>query len=237
MLFHQKMKVNKSNYFFQYFSYDIARYLQKMPYNISVKNQNKLITLFSRVFRFSVKKIAAEFYNSKYFSKMSQGGRQFYTFHGDQPEDTTKEISENNNFEDICQLIRNNLIGNDLSFQGPFGRRQVLYCDYIASGKSLKFIEDFIRDEVLPHYGNTHTTTSVTSLQTSMYRHEARDILRNAVYASEHDSVIFVGSGCTGAVHRLINGLNLKKSQKEIVVFVSQQEHHSNLLPWRELGL
>ena len=169
---------------------------------------------------------------------MSQGGRQFYTFHGDQPEDTTKEISEkNNNFEDICQLIRNNLIGNDLSFQGPFGRRQVLYCDYIASGKSLKFIEDFIRDEVLPHYGNTHTTTSVTSLQTSMYRHEARDILRNAVYASEHDSVIFVGSGCTGAVHRLINGLNLKKSQNEIVVFVSQQEHHSNLLPWRELGL
>ena len=167
---------------------------------------------------------------------MSQGGRQFYTFHGDQPDEDTKEISANN-FEDICQLIRNNLIGNDLSFEGPFGRRQVLYCDYIASGKSLKFIEDFIRDEVLPHYGNTHTTTSVTSLQTSMYRHEARDILRNAVYASEHDSVLFVGSGCTGAVHRLINGLNLKKSQNEIIVFVSQQEHHSNLLPWRELGL
>ena len=38
-----------------------------------------------------------------------------------------------------------------------------------------------------------------------------RDIVRNAVNASEHDAVIFVGSGCTGAVHKLINGLNLKQ--------------------------
>ena len=38
-----------------------------------------------------------------------------------------------------------------------------------------------------------------------------RDIVRNAVNASEHDAVIFVGSGCTGAVHKLINGLALKQ--------------------------
>ena len=40
--------------------------------------------------------------------------------------------------------------------------------------RSLSFIEDYIREEVLPHYGNTHTTSTVTSLQTTMYRHEAR---------------------------------------------------------------
>ena len=40
--------------------------------------------------------------------------------------------------------------------------------------RSLSFIEDYIRDQVLPEYGNTHTTSNVTSLQTTLYRHEAR---------------------------------------------------------------
>ena len=53
--------------------------------------------------------------------------------------------------------------------------------------------------EVLPVYGNTHTTTSVTSLQTTLFRHEARDIIRNSVNAGERDAVIFTGSG-TGRI-------------------------------------
>ncbi|UYV72704.1 hypothetical protein LAZ67_10000370 [Cordylochernes scorpioides] len=113
------------------------------------------------------------------------------------------------------------------------GKFSALYCDYTASGRSLAFLEDYIRAEVLPYYGNTHTTTSVTSLQTTLFRHEARDIIRNALNASEHDAVIFVGSGCTAAVHKLINGLDLKEPP---IVFVGPFEHHSNLLPWRDLG-
>jgi selenocysteine lyase/cysteine desulfurase len=90
---------------------------------------------------------------------------------------------------------------------------------------------------VLPFYGNTHTTTTVTSLQTTHFRHEARDIIRNAVNASEHDSVIFCGNGCTGAVHKLINSLDLKLTEgQQPVVFVGPFEHHSNILPWREAG-
>ncbi|GLH13230.1 Uncharacterized protein GBIM_17846 [Gryllus bimaculatus] len=109
----------------------------------------------------------------------------------------------------------------------------VVYCDYTASGRSLQFIEDYVLREVLPCYGNTHTTTSITSMQSTLFRHEARDIIRNAVHASEHDAVIFAGSGCTGAVHKLIHALDLPESP---VVFMGPYEHHSNLLPWRELG-
>ena len=65
------------------------------------------------------------------------------------------------------------------------------------------------RKEVLPFYGNTHTTTSVTSLQTTLFRHEARDIFRNATNAAEEDAVIFTGSGTTAAVHKLINAMSL----------------------------
>lgn len=39
-----------------------------------------------------------------------------------------------------------------------------------------------------------------------------RLIIRNAVNASEHDSVIFCGSGTTGAVERLIHILNHPKN-------------------------
>lgn len=46
----------------------------------------------------------------------------------------------------------------------------VVYCDYTASGRSLQFIEDYILHEVLPCYGNTHTTTSITSLQSTLFR-------------------------------------------------------------------
>lgn len=42
--------------------------------------------------------------------------------------------------------------------------------------------------------------------------HSCRLIIRNAVNASEHDSVIFCGSGTTGAVERLIHILNHPKN-------------------------
>ncbi|XP_077984669.1 uncharacterized protein LOC144439269 [Glandiceps talaboti] len=163
------------------------------------------------------------------------GDRKFYQL----PQDDSKQQSflpKKKNLEGNAKFIKyidENVIGRDALFSAPYGRRQAVYCDYTASGRSLKFIEEYIQEQVLSMYGNTHTTTTVTSLQTTLYRHEARDIVRNAVNASEHDAVIFVGSGCTGAVHKLISALHLHKPP---VVFVGPYEHHSNLLPWRELG-
>ncbi|RDD47477.1 tRNA 2-thiocytidine biosynthesis protein TtcA [Trichoplax sp. H2] len=134
----------------------------------------------------------------------------------------------------LFQYINSNIIGKNTTVDGPYGKKSVIYCDYTASGKALAFIEDYIRNEVLPMYGNTHTTTTVTSQQTTLYRHEARDIIRSAVNASVNDRVIFTGSGCTGAIHELVHALNIDPSKT--VIFVGPFEHHSNLLPWRELG-
>eukprot|EP00095_Tigriopus_kingsejongensis_P008560 snap_masked-scaffold548_size139981-processed-gene-0.14 protein:Tk08560 transcript:snap_masked-scaffold548_size139981-processed-gene-0.14-mRNA-1 annotation:"PREDICTED: uncharacterized protein LOC100175538" len=144
--------------------------------------------------------------------------------------------SEPNPTAEITRHINDSQIGSRQTFLGPFGRRRITYCDCIASGRSLSFIEDFIRDQVLPFYANTHTMTTVTSLQTSLFRNEARDIMRNACHASEDDAVIFAGSGCTGAVHKLIEALGLAKHGSNLTVFVSGMEHHSNMLPWRDLG-
>ena len=66
---------------------------------------------------------------------------------------------------ELANYIRSSVIGADAAFSGPFGVRPITYCDYVASGRPLSFMEDFIRAEVLPLYSNTHTTTTVTSMQ------------------------------------------------------------------------
>ncbi|KAG2991803.1 hypothetical protein PC119_g18782, partial [Phytophthora cactorum] len=81
---------------------------------------------------------------------------------------------------DVDQVLRDmadNMIGRNVPFQSPFGTKAQVYADYTASGKSLECIEKFIHDHVMPTYGNTHTTTSVTGLQTTSFREEARQVI------------------------------------------------------------
>ena len=135
--------------------------------------------------------------------------------------------------ERLIRRIRASVIGDDAVIDGPFGPRRIVHADATASGRSLGFVEDFIRDRVLPTYANTHTEASATGRRTTAVREEARGVIARAVNASEHDAVIFCGSGATGAIDKLIRILALDRSRRP-VVFVGPYEHHSNELPWRE---
>ncbi|MGA9596086.1 MAG: aminotransferase, partial [Acidimicrobiia bacterium] len=107
--------------------------------------------------------------------------------------------------EQLIETIRESVIGKDEVVDGPFGPRKVTYADYTASGRSLTFIEDYIREAVMPLYANTHTESSGTGLQTSRFREEARGIIRRCVGAGDDHAVLFCGSGMTGAIDRLIH--------------------------------
>src|SRR3954468_23375405 len=87
--------------------------------------------------------------------------------------------------ERLIETIRGSIIGGDDVVATPFGLRRVTYADYTASGRSLAFIQDFIRHQVLPLYANTHTEASGTGLQTTRFREEARRIIRDAVGGDE----------------------------------------------------
>ena len=63
-------------------------------------------------------------------------------------------------------------------------------------GGASRFIEDFIRDAVLPLYANTHTESSGTGLQTTRFREEARRLVLEGVGGDpERHAVVFCGSG------------------------------------------
>lgn len=149
----------------------------------------------------------------------------------------------------LVDRIRAGVIGDDVAMPGPFGDRRIIYADYTASGRALDFIEDTIRDKVLPAYANTHTESSGTGWQTTQLREDARAMIKEAVGADPDYVLLFAGSGSTAAIDRLIACLNLRlpadlsakyhlmdliPADQRPVVFIGPYEHHSNELPWRE---
>lgn len=138
--------------------------------------------------------------------------------------------------------IRKNVVGCSQSFDTPFGSFDMLYADWVASGRLYAPIEEAIATKFGPWVANTHSYSNKTgSLMTTAYN-QAKQIIREHVNASENDMLVLTGSGMTGGVVRLqqILGLCVQQNSPHLheedrpIVFITHMEHHSHHVSWME---
>jgi selenocysteine lyase/cysteine desulfurase len=149
------------------------------------------------------------------------------------------------NLEAYFAPFRENVVGHDLEFDTPYGRRKLVYADWTASGRLYGPIEDKIKRDFGPYLGNTHTETTITGASMTNAYHLAKDIIKRHVNADSHDAILMTGSGMTAAVCKLQRILGLRLCERwapytnipaemRPVIFITHMEHHSNQISWQE---
>ena len=157
--------------------------------------------------------------------------------------------------------LRQQIVGVDSTFRTPFGERLMVYCDYTASGRCLRFVESYLQS-LQRVYANTHTEDDITGRSMSQLLHEAEEAIKDSVNAGPHGRIVACGTGATGAIEKLqqiigvslppVTRLNIDRilddsggpidsrafaeilDKRRPVVFVGPYEHHSNEISWRQ---
>lgn len=150
-----------------------------------------------------------------------------------------QQFQDSLNTGDVAAALADGLIGKDAFIDGPFGRKPLVYADYVASGRALMQVERFVLEQVLPYYANSHTEASYCGGFITRLRREARAAIARCCGANDAHAVIFAGSGATAGINRLVHLFGVDAAVaagKPVRVIIGPYEHHSNILPWRECG-
>lgn len=141
--------------------------------------------------------------------------------------------------------FRRNIIGIDLEHEFCNGRRKIVYADWAASGRLYRPIESYISDTLGPYVANTHTETTLTGTVMTHAYHQAYDIIKSHVNASDEDVLLFAGFGMTAVINKFQRILGLRVPEKYIeriepagderpLIIITHMEHHSNQTSWEE---
>jgi len=140
--------------------------------------------------------------------------------------------------------FRERIIGNDATFESPYGTKKIIYADWIASGRLYGPIEQRLQNQFGPFVANTHTETTLTgTLMTKAYQ-RSHKLIKQHVNAGPNDVILTAGYGMTAVINKLMRILSLKgcgggdrecvKQSDRPVVFITHMEHHSNHTSWFE---
>lgn len=145
--------------------------------------------------------------------------------------------------ESYFAAYRDKVVGSDLEIATPYGKKRLIYADWIASGRLYQPIEDILTNKIGPYVANTHTNTTTTGSSMTLAYERAREIIKHHVNAASTDVLISSGSGMTGVVNKFqrILGLKIHESHKASLdlndrplVICTHMEHHSNHTSWLE---
>ena len=78
--------------------------------------------------------------------------------------------------------LRRETLGYGYRFPTPFGERLMVYADYTASGRSVRFLEHYLMG-LEESYANTHTEDDVTGRSTTLMLHRAEAEIKRAPLA------------------------------------------------------
>ncbi|MCJ8333434.1 MAG: aminotransferase class V-fold PLP-dependent enzyme [Epibacterium sp.] len=139
---------------------------------------------------------------------------------------------------DLISWLQSGLIGDDALVPGPNGVNPLIYADYVASGRALRQVEDFVTEAILPYYANSHTEASYCGQMMTRLRRQARQIILESCKADHRYDLVFTGSGATAGLNRLVSlfAARPQDGTEPPLVILGPYEHHSNILPWRESG-
>ena len=138
---------------------------------------------------------------------------------------------------DLTAYLSQGLIGEGVKIPGINGVKTLIYADYVASGRALQQVEEFMLNEVLPYYANSHTEASFCGQFMTQLRQSSRETIAQICGADSRHAVVFTGAGATAGLNRLVHLLGVNKPTKQVpLVITGPYEHHSNILPWRESG-
>jgi selenocysteine lyase/cysteine desulfurase len=148
--------------------------------------------------------------------------------------------------ENYFAPFRKNIIGIDADIKTPnHDSIKLLYADWTASGRNYGPIENKLVNDLMPMVANTHTDTNHTGSTMTYAYHQAQQIIKDHVNASDKDVLISTNSGMTGVVNKFQRILGLKIHEKfqdkveltgndKPIVFITHMEHHSNQTTWLE---
>ena len=106
--------------------------------------------------------------------------------------------------------FRKNIIGIDACYETPYGQMEIVYADWIASGRLYGPIEKRMQEVIGPMVGNTHSESSETGRAMTHAYHLASKIIKKHVNADDNDVLITAGAGMTAVINKLQRILGLK---------------------------
>ncbi len=158
--------------------------------------------------------------------------------------------------EKYFEKYRKNIVGINAEFDSPYGRKKIIYADWIASGRFYAPIEEKLLNEVGPYVANTHSESSETGMIMTRAYHKAHEIIKDHVNASDDDVIITAGFGMTAVINKMQRLMQLRvpetlkpgylsggfpsakldpvENADRPIVFVTHMEHHSNHTSWLE---